>query len=242
MFVRAGLLSFLCASLIPSGLDGQLPEPQPWEIRVFAEGGGLIPVRKFSSNNSFLASEEPLQVVSELTTTLMVGGGVDIALGDPSVRLRGIYRQSIGLESDGFIVVAQLDLPGALFDIYSVEGTVREMIGELAFIQGTPGNRLRGVILLGLGVRSYDFSTLDCSSRSGDEATVCNAILDMWEEESWFNPLVAFGMGLEVNFGGPHLFVQGRGVVSPYRGGTSPASGDTVMDIVTNVGLSWPVR
>ncbi len=243
MFVRAGLFSFLCASLIPSGLDGQLPEPHPWEIRVFAEAGGLVPIRKLSSNNSFLTSELPLQVVSELTNSSMVGGGVDIALGDPSVRLRGIYRQSVGLESDGFLLVAQLDIPGPLGVVHTVEGTVREMIGELAFMQGTPGNRARGVIFLGLGVRSYNFSTLDCSSQnSEDEALVCNAISDMWEEESSFNPLLAFGLGLEVNLSGPHLFVQARGVVSPYRGGTSPASGDTVMDLVTNVGLSWPIR
>lgn len=244
--LQAAQVTLLCLfllPLLPAESAGQLAEGEPLDVRIFVLGGALLPTQNLASSSDLLLEDQIVQAVSEFESASVFGGGIEVLLPDPNLRIRARYNQSVDGTADGRLLICSKESgfdPTGICTPQRVDATVRAFGAELIFALGQPGQRLRALLQLGAGVRSYDFDEPDCSAAPlGDERFVCNLVADMWEDPPSADPYLSFGAGAQVNLTRRfdlQLLVQDW--FGEFSAGGDRAEGNQVNDITISVGLS----
>lgn len=241
----ASLLFIAIAACYP--VQAQAQESGAWGVRVFSQVGYTFHTRKFGKNVATIQEQASSQVVADLVNSPIVGGGIEIALPDPSIHVRANVRTTIGAKANTFLqICGEGGLPASVsfcqsgeeFDASIIEGSV-----DLVFIEQRSTAMLQPMLWFGVGLRSYDFD-LDlpsCLQPDVDVQEVCERGREILENPST-DPLLSVGLGVTTRPGPVSAFLQLEGVITTYSGGTGLADGDRVMDVLLQGGVSVRVR
>ena len=229
-------------------VQAQAQESGAWGVRLFPQGGYVFHIRKIGKNAATIQGQASNQVVAQLENGPVVGGGIEIALPDPSIHVRANVRTTVGAKVNTFLsICGEEGLPAGVglcasgeqeVDTRIVEGSV-----DLVFFQQQSTQLLQPVLWFGVGVRSYDFD-LDlpaCGQPDIDAKEVCVRGREILENAST-DPLLSLGLGVTTRPGPVSAFLQIETVITGYSGGAALAGGERVMDLLLQGGVSVRVR
>jgi len=229
---------------------GQAQEPS-WGLRVFAQGGGNIPLRNLGKNAVEIQEQSALQVVAQLENSPSIGGGLELLFPNQEMRIRGQFAMTTGATATGILGLCEsgeLAAPGQGLCALNIETDAQVMDGtaELVFLAGRPGRLVRPTISFGIGVRSFDFDSdaLNCSDYGGeldDAFQICQQSREILENPS-VNPSLTFGVGLEADRDPVSAFLRLAAVTCSYTGGAGMADGGRQVDLALTGGLAFRVR
>ena len=193
----AGTLLLGALALPASGQE------RSWTASVFVEGGGVLPIRTLGRNVGIFPGLDEQQVVSDLENFGSFGGGVEIDLPATNLRFRAVYNTTTGGAVTGRIgFCGDPDNPlvtGDICEPAETDATIQSFAVDVGFVRGRPGAIFRPVILLGVGLRKYEFGDPDCPPLDPVETAgrTCLLMEDLWLEEGGLTPILRFGLGIE---------------------------------------------
>ncbi len=241
MNVRATwlVLAISALALVPSSLNGQ----DNWTVRLASEFGQFLSTRDLGKNVSLNSELLVLQVSSRMNRASVIAGGVEVVTPDGRTLFRGVVRTSVQGTASATIALCNV-LEGELCIPREVDATMVSFLGEAVLLQGRPGDTFRQNFVLGLGLRSYQFTANACdpNETNPDLFVICELVLPIYEDQSPTQPFLEFGFGMSVGSGPISFSLRLNAVVGPYTGGSGPAEGDYPTDVFLISGLSFRVR
>ncbi len=234
-------LGFLAASPIHA-------QESSWGVNPFAAGGWSFPLMNLGKNSVDIQLGTALQTVATMEASPVMAAGVDIVFPDGNKRIRGEFRTTVGATARallGICETGELTQPGLELCDYGerVDARVTEADVNLILSLGQAKQRIRPLVWLGVGVRSYDFDSdvSVCGSDSSDASEICRSSRELFENPG-VNALLSFGTGLEARLDPVSAFVRLSTVASTYSGGIGSADGGRQVDLVLTGGLGFKVR
>ncbi len=241
MNVRATwlVLAISALALVPSSLNAQ----DNWTVRLASEFGQFLSTRDLGKNVSMNSELLVLQVSSRMNRASVIAGGVEAVTPDGRTMFRGVVRSSVQGTASATIALCNV-LEGELCIPREVDATMVSFLGEAVFLQGRPGDTFRQNFVLGLGLRSYQFTANACDPNEAnpDLFVICELVLPIYEDQSQTQPFLEFGFGMSVGSGPISFSLRLNAVVGPYTGGSGTAEGDYQTDVFLMSGLSFRVR
>lgn len=253
--MRLSLYSVLVAALIAAPAAPvtaqDTPQERSWTLSVFAEGGGLLPIRSLGRNVGIFPQLDQQQVVSDLENSAVLGGGVEILFREKGLRVRAVYNTTTGGS-----VVGRLGfcgdpgsplVTGDICEPVQADAQVHSFAADVGFMRGREGAIIRPVIYLGAGVRKYSIGALDCPPIAGTDviqeiqARTCGLVQDIWGDTGGLTPTLRFGLGFDVNLGPVALRTTALDIVGRYPGGSDQADGHGQNDVILTAGLAVKV-
>jgi len=237
-WILSGLLAL---ALVPSSLVAQ----DGWTFRGTAEAGVFRSTRDLGKNVGDLQEFEILQVRARMEPATVYGGGVEAVAPDGRTMFRVLFRGTFNGTATGSVPVCDLfEQTSSDCDPRVVDATMASFLGEVVFLQGTPGDKLRQNFIIGAGLRSYQFTADACDPDVTNPVLyqICELILPIYEDQSPVQPFAEFGFGLMYGTGPIDAFVRVLGIVGSYQGGSGSAEGGYQTDVTLVGGLSFRVR
>lgn len=220
-----------------------------WNVRVFPEGGYIFHMRNLGKNSVSLIEQSNLQTIADLKNSPMVGGGVEIANPDRSLRFQARVHSTIGGEARGLLGICQADRVVQQGEGFCqveevVDASLVDATVEMILAGRNVDHWYRPVFSVGLGLRKHDFDNdLSACSRWTDDDLfeVCSRSREIFEDPST-DPLLAFGVGVESERDPVSAFVHLRTYAGQYSGGGGITDGEIHIDLVLSGGFSIRVR
>jgi len=240
------VLAISALALVPSSLNAQ----DNWTVRLASEFGQFLSTRDLGKNVSLNSELLVLQVSSRMDRASVIAGGVEVVTPDGRTLFRGVVRTSVQGTASATIALCNV-LEGELCIPREVDATMVSFLGEAVLLQGRPGDTFRQNFVLGLGLRSYQFTANACDPTEANpdlfsvetsRRVICELVLPIYEDQSRTQPFLEFGFGMSVGSGPISFSLRLNAVVGPYSGGSGTAEGDYQTDVFLMSGLSFRVR
>jgi hypothetical protein len=233
------VLAISALGLVPPSLDAQ----DSWTLRLASEFGQFLSTRDLGKNVAGISELHVLQVSARMDRASVLAGGVEAVTPDGRTMFRGIVRASVQGTASATIALCNV-VEGELCIPREVDATMVSFLGEAVFLQGSPDDTFRQNFVLGVGLRSYQFTATACDPNvsNPDLFIICEFVLPIYENQSRVQPFLEFGFGVSVGSGPISLSLRLNGIVGPYTGGSGRAEGDYQTDAFLMGGLSFRVR
>jgi hypothetical protein len=217
-------------------------QERSWTVSVFADAGGIIPIRTLGKNAGALQERPEEQVISEFENAMTVGGGVEVGFPASQIRIRASYHTTPSGSVIGRLAFCgDPDTPlvtGGVCQQVNADARLHTLGADLSFVRGSPDSWLRPVIFLGLALRKYEIGGFECPFSEDAEYNTCGLLDELWSEEGGFAPTLRFGVGFDADLGPLQLRTSVLDNVGRYPGGAGSADGHAQNDITISAGLA----
>lgn len=236
MLARASVWTLASTTVLLAAVPGIAQEPLPesgLEAALWVKAGYQYPSGQFAKNTATDVGSGLLETVAELGPSPMVAAGIDVRFPAQGLSVEVGWETTMGAQASGRIAACAL-LTGRLCEERDAETSVRSFFTRLRVLRGQPGQRIRPVIVGGVGVRRYSFAQSTCSGGLDDVAVVCRAITELYRDPG-LHAAIRGGLGGELRSG---RFVSTLAVtagVARYSGGTERVGGRWYVDLRTEL-------
>ena len=245
-FSRTVLFTAVAMIAAPTGVEAQLSS---WNVRVFPEGGYLFHMRNLGKNSVALIEQSTLQTVADLRNSPIIGGGVEMANPDRSLRFQARVHSTLGAEARGLLGICQAERVVQQGEGFCqveevVDASLLDASVEMVLAGKNPERLVRPLFSVGLGLRKHDFDNdPSACNRWTDEdlQEVCSRSREIFENPSK-DPLLAFGFGIETARDPFSAFVHLRTYAGQYSGGGGITDGEVHIDLALTGGFTLRVR
>lgn len=239
----AALALFLGPALSPAPA---LAQGRSWTVAPTARVGVLFPLRTLGKTAGIFQNVVPneQQILGELGEALQVGGGVEVAFPERSMRVELLYTTTVDGEANG-----QIAFCGSPNDPLSTSPVCTNIFtgyqlhtvsADVYTVRGHPSDLLNAVLSVGVGLRSYSFDEPDCTVYENVDVTrACIGLRDLWSDGGGLTPILRFGFGLQFDSGPFALRSSLIPVVGRYPGGADNTVGHGQLDLSVLVGASY---
>lgn len=236
----AGLLAAVAWLLAVAPGVAQQPLPERgWEAALWVKAGYQYPSGRFAKNTATDVASGVLETVAELGPSPVVAAGIDVRFPVQGVSVEAGWETTIGAQASGQIAACAL-VAGVLCETRDVETSVQGFYSRLRVLRGQPGQRIRPVIIGGIGVRRYLFAEATCPGGLDDVAVVCRAITEIYRDPG-LHAAIRGGLGGELRSGRFVSTLAATAGVARYSGGTERVGGRWYVDLRTELSAGLTV-
>ena len=244
MKARASWLVPATLALILSLPAGSSAQEKGWQVRGTAEFGSFFSTRDLAKNVGGVAELIALQVSSRLDRAPAWGGGIEFEMPDGRTLFRGMIRGTLNGQASAQVALCKV-LGGELCIPRKASSRHTTAHAEVIFVQGTREDAFRQNFILGLGLRSYQFTVEACdssASRNEDLFVLCSMVQEIYQNQADVQGFVQFGFGFSYDSGPWSIAARINDMVGPYAGGSGRADGDFQNDVYLMGSVSYKVR
>ena len=209
-----------------------------------AEFGSFFSTRDLAKNVGGVAELIALQVSSRLDQAPAWGGGIEFEMPDGRTLFRGMIRGTLNGQASAQVALCKV-LEGELCIPRKASSRHTTAHAEVIFVQGTREDAFRQNFILGLGLRSYQFTVEACDSspnRNEDLFVLCDMVQEIYQNQAQVQGFVQFGFGFSYHSGPWSIAARINDMVGPYAGGSGRADGDFQNDVYLMGSVSYKVR
>lgn len=198
--MRGALLAAMAFAPASTALLAQVPETggggRDWHVAVWAKGGQQLPSGVFA-HFQLSDLEELANYLSEFRVepATVLGGGIEMIFPSQSIATRVGWESSTLTEARGQLGLCNV-FTGEICEPEIAETRFHALMADTRFLMRRPRDRIRPLLLAGIGFRAMSFDAPTCDPGAADPR-ICQTIVALYESPPP-HVYLRMGLGLEV--------------------------------------------